>query len=196
MAFVVIYDACVLYPAPLRDLLVRVAQTGIVRARWTSQILDECFRSILAQRPELNPAALARTRELMTEAVADCMVTGHERMIEGLELPDPDDRHVLAAAIRAGAQAIVTFNLRDFPAASLVTYEVEAIHPDDFVLDLLDLSPGAVGDAIRAQAATLKNPPVTPDDVLDTLRSNGLVRAVAKLRQMYGESAGGAGRAE
>ena len=74
MAFVVIYDACVLYPAPLRDLLVRVAQAGIVRARWTSDILDECFRSILGQRPELKPQALERTRELMTKAVANCMV--------------------------------------------------------------------------------------------------------------------------
>jgi|SRR6478752_2594795 len=111
MAFVVIYDACVLYPAPLRDLLVRVAQAGIVRARWTSDILDECFRSILGQRPELKPQALERTRELMTKAVTDCMVEGYEPLIAGLTLPDPDDRHVLAAAVRASAQAIVTFKV-------------------------------------------------------------------------------------
>ena len=92
MAFVVIYDACVLYPAPLRDLLVRVAQAGVVRARWTTEILDECFRSILKQRPELQPQALVRTRELMTQAVADCMVEGYEPLIAGLTLPDPDDR--------------------------------------------------------------------------------------------------------
>lgn len=196
MAFVVIYDACVLYPAPLRDLLVRIAQSGIVRARWTSQILDECFRSIVEQRPELNPAALARTRELMTEAVPDCMVSGYEHMIDGLKLPDLDDRHVLAAAIRAGAQAIVTFNLRDFPSASLAAYEVEAIHPDDFVLDVFDLSPAAVVDAIREQAATLKNPPMTPAEVLDTLRTNGLVQAVARLRELHGEFVGRAGGAE
>lgn len=196
MAFVVIYDACVLYPAPLRDLLIRVAQSGIVRARWTSQILDECFRSILAQRPELKPAALARTRELMTEAVPDCMVSGHEHLIESLELPDPDDRHVLAAAIRAGAQAIVTFNLRDFPTASLAAYEVEAIHPDDFVLDLVDLSPAAIISAIQGQSAGLKNPPMTPAEVLDALRKNGLVQSVAKVRELYGETIGGAGQSE
>lgn len=101
MAFVVIYDACVLYPAPLRDLLVRLASTGIVRARWSELILDECFRSILAQRPDLKPESLRRTRELMKEAVPDCIVTGFEPLVNGLELPDPDDRHVLAAAIRA-----------------------------------------------------------------------------------------------
>jgi hypothetical protein len=70
MAFIVLYDACVLYPAPLRDLLVRIAKTGIVRARWTDAILDECFRSILEQRPDLKPA-LERTRELMKQAVPD-----------------------------------------------------------------------------------------------------------------------------
>lgn len=193
MAFVVIYDACVLYPAPLRDLLVRVAQSGIVRARWSGQILDECFRSILEQRPDLGLAALARTRDLMTQAVGDCMVTGHEGLIDGLKLPDPDDRHVLAAAIRAGAQAVVTFNLRDFPTEVLATYEIEAIHPDDFVLDLLDLRPAAVATAVQEQARALRKPPMTPDQVLDILRSNGLVQSVAKLRELYGEPFGGPG---
>ncbi len=115
MAFVVIYDACVLYPAPVRDLLLRIATTGIVRARWSERILDECFRNIVVQRPDLAPQALERTRRLMREAVPDCMVTGFEHLEDGLDLPDPDDRHVLAAAIRANAQTIVTFNLRDFP---------------------------------------------------------------------------------
>jgi predicted nucleic acid-binding protein len=187
MAFVVIYDACVLYPAPLRDLLIRLAQSGIVRARWSDQILDECFRSILEQRPDLKPHALARTRELMKEAVPDCMVNGHETMIDALLLPDPDDRHVLAAAIRAGAQAIVTFNLKDFPAQHLASYEVEATHPDDFVLDLLDLWPAAVANAVRDQATALKKPPMTPSEILDVLRNNGLVQSVAKFRELYGD---------
>ncbi|MBX3216621.1 MAG: PIN domain-containing protein [Labilithrix sp.] len=142
MAFVVLYDACVLYPAPLRDLLIRLANTGIVRARWSEAILDECFRNIQEQRPDLKPEALQRTRELMKKAVANCMVTGFESLIEGITLPDPDDRHVLAAAIRVGAQAIVTFNLRDFPKETLSQYEVEAQPPDDFVLDTNRASPG------------------------------------------------------
>lgn len=123
MAFVVIYDACVLYPAPMRDLLVRLANTGVVRARWSEMILDECFRSILEQRPDLTPQALARTRELMNRAVPDCLVTGFEQLIDGLRLPDPDDRHVLAAAIRAGAQGIVTANLKDSPERSSPTVQ-------------------------------------------------------------------------
>lgn len=144
MAFVVIYDACVLYPAPLRDLLLRIATIGIVRARWSDTILDECFRNILKNRPDLQPGALDRTRALMKQAVPDCLVSGFEPLIPSLTLPDADDRHVLAAAIRAGAQAIITFNLSDFPAEELDKFGVEAKHPDDFVLDTLDLAPGAV----------------------------------------------------
>ena len=116
MAFIVLYDACVLHPAPLRDLLIRIANTGVVHARWSERILDECFRSILTRRPALKPDALARTRELMNDSVSDCLVEGFENLIDDLSLPDLDDRHVLAAAIRAGAQVIVTANLRDFPA--------------------------------------------------------------------------------
>ena len=89
MAFVVIYDACVLYPAPLRDLLIRVARTGVVRAQWSNLILDECFRNILANRHDLQPAALERTRELMNKAVADSLVTGFDHLVDGLNLPDP-----------------------------------------------------------------------------------------------------------
>ena len=103
MAFVVVYDACVLFPAPLRDLLMRVALTDLVQAKWTDRILDECFVNLAAYRPELSSERLRRTRELMIQAVRDCMVTGYEPLIDGINLPDPGDRHVLAAAIRANA---------------------------------------------------------------------------------------------
>jgi predicted nucleic acid-binding protein len=185
VAFTVVYDACVLYPAPLRDLLLRVAMTGIVRARWSELILDECFRSILVQRPELTEK-LARTRELMNRAIPDCLVTGFEDLIEGLTLPDPSDRHVLAAAIRAGAQAVVTFNLRDFPASAMSKYGLEALHPDDFVLDLVDLAPGAVCAALVKQASALREPPMTVHQVLDRLLELGLVQSTAQLRFLLG----------
>lgn len=186
MAFVVIYDACVLYPAPLRDLLLRLAAKGLVRARWTEQILDECFRNIIINRPELNQASLRRTRELMNRAIPDSLVTGFEGLIAGLELPDADDRHVLAAAIRAGAQVIVTANLDDFPAEQLTPYAIEAQHPDEFVLNQIDLAAGTVCAVISEQAAALKNPPLTVGDVLDTLRDNGMVQTVARLRELFG----------
>jgi hypothetical protein len=180
MAFTVVYDACVLYPAPLRDLLIRVAARGLVRARWTDRILDESFRNILANRPDLTKDALARTRELMNLAVRDVLVTGYEGLIGEFDLPDADDRHVLAAAIRAGAQVIVTANLEDFPEAALSPYSIEAQHPDTFVLHLIDLAPGAVCSVVSEQAAALKNPPRSLGDVLDALRGNGLAQSVAR----------------
>lgn len=188
MAFVVIYDACVLYPAPVRDLLIRIANTGIVRARWTDRILDECFRSISTNRPDLRPADLDRTRQLMCEAVPDCLVTHYEGLsgIDGL--PDPDDAHVIAAAIRCGAQVIVTFNLKDFPEAALKPYGIEAKHPDDFVLETIDLKAGAVAAAVSRQAAALRNPPVSLAQLLDRLRDLGLEQSVAALRDVTGSS--------
>jgi hypothetical protein len=191
VAFVVLYDACVLYPAPVRDLLLRIATTGIVRVRWSVAILDECFRSVVAQRPDIPPAALERTRTLMNRAVPDCLVTGYEHLIEGLELPDPDDRPVLAAAIRANAQAIVTFNLKDFPDHVLARYDMEPRHPDEFVLDSIDLASGAVVQCVTAQAAALRAPPVLVPELLDTLRRLGLVQSVARLRDLLGPHAGG-----
>lgn len=185
MAFTVVYDACVLHPAPLRDLLVRIANTGIVRARWSERILDECFDSILSRRPDLSAPALSRTRALMCDAVPDCIVKGFEHLENALELPDDSDKHVLAAAIRCGAQAIVTFNLRDFPDHVLQRYEIEAKHPDEFVLDSIDLAPAAVARCVTEQAAACRNPPLTVAQVLDQLRTAGLVRSVARLHEHF-----------
>lgn len=185
MAFTVVYDACVLFPAPLRDLLIRLGQASLVRARWTEQILDEVFRNIKLRRPDLNEASLQRTRTLMNAAIRDSVVTGYEQLIDGLNLPDKDDRHVLAAAVRSGAQIIVTSNLRDFPDEALKAFGIEAQSPDEFVLNLLDLAPGAVAAIVSKQAADLKNPPHTRDQLLETLIANGLVRSVAKLRELF-----------
>jgi predicted nucleic acid-binding protein len=114
VSFAVVYDACVLYPNVLRDLLIRVAIGHKVRAHWTDQILDEVFENLIENRPDLDRVRLARTRVLMGKALPDAKVTGYESLVPALELPDPDDRHVLAAAIRAGAQMIVTSNLKGF----------------------------------------------------------------------------------
>jgi hypothetical protein len=187
MPFVVVYDACVLHPAPLRDLLVRLGRTGLFQAKWTEQILDECFRSILQQRPDLTPQKLERTRQLLNESIPDCQVKDYEALVEGLTaLPDPNDRHVVAAAIRCGAQVIVTRNLRDFPQEELALYGMEAQHPDDFVLYLLDLDSPAVTRVVREQAAELKKPARTVAELLETLRQNELIHSVARLRELLG----------
>jgi hypothetical protein len=180
-----VYDACVLHPAPVRDLLIRVAESGIVRGRWTDQILDEMVRSILRQRPDLQPEHLARTRSLMCQAVPDCLVERYESLIDGLDLPDLDDRHVLAAAIRCGAQGIVTYNLGDFPDHLLARWDVEPKHPDEFVMESIDIAPGVVVRCLTQQADSLRNPPRRIEDVLAALEQpGGLVRSCARLRDL------------
>lgn len=183
-AVTVVYDANVLYPAPLRDLLIRLGQSGLVRARWTETIHDEWMRSVLANNPHLTAERLLRTRALMNAAVRDCLVTGHEPLIDTLSLPDPDDRHVLAAAIHAEADAIVTYNLADFPRDTLAAFHLSAWHPDEFLISLLDIVPDVVLEAFQAQQLSLRNPPVTADELLSTLESRGLSQTVARLRQL------------
>jgi len=178
-----VYDANILYPAPLRDLFLRLGQVGLVRPRWTEMIHDEWIRNLLRDNPQLSPERLARTRSLMNEALRDCLVTGYEELIDCLTLPDPDDRHVLAAAIRARAELIVTYNLTDFPAKTLARYDIKAQHPDDFLVSLLDVAPDAVCAAVKRQRQSLRNPPKTAEELLATFQSQGLTQAVAQLRQ-------------
>ncbi len=182
MSFVVLSDANVLYPSTLRDLLIRVAQAGLVQAKWTDQILDEVFRNLATNRPDLDPQPLARTRDLMNRAVRDCLVTGYEPLVDALDLPDPGDRHVLAAAIKARAQVIVTHNLKDFPPTVLEKWDMEAKSADDFILDQIDLSRDSVYGAVQRIADSRGIPPATVADVLAMLERDGLVESVAALR--------------
>jgi predicted nucleic acid-binding protein len=182
MAFVVIFDASVLYPSTLRDLLLRVAQAGTVQAKWTEPILDEMFTALRRNRPELDPAKLDRTRSLMATAVRDWKVTDFEPLIDSLKLPDPDDRHVLAAAIRARAQVIVTSNLRHFPLEDLRRWDIEPKSPDAFIRDQIGLDRDAVVSAVQQIADSWRNPPGAQADVLDRLERSGLAVSVAELR--------------
>jgi len=182
--FTVVYDANVLYPAPLRDLLMRQALTDLFRARWTNDIHDEWIRNVLKGRPDLTRIQLERTRELMNAHVRDCVVEGYQNLIQGLELPDPDDRHVLAAAIRANASVIVTFNLKDFPAGQVEQYGIEAQHPDEFIAHLVDLNQSKVCEAAEEHRKSLRNPTKTIEDYLDTLLRQGLPLTAMLLRSI------------
>ncbi len=182
MRYTVVLDACVLYPAPLRDLLLRLSITGLFSAKWTDQIHDEWIKNLLETRPELKNK-LPRTRELMDQAVPDSLVTGYESLIGSLELPDANDRHVLAAAIRAGAQAIITFNLKDFPGDALTQYGIEAMHPDAFIEHQLDLREGEVIATAKQHRASLKNPPKTADEYIETMAAQGLAISADRLRE-------------
>lgn len=182
-ALTVVYDACVLYPAPLRDLLMWLSLTDLFRARWTNQILDEWSQKLLSKRPDLKSEQIERTRRLMNESTLDCLVIGYENLIDSLELPDRDDRHVLAASIKAQAGVIVTFNLRDFPAGYLSQFGIQAQHPDDFVASLIKTSPGTVCAAAKRHRESLRNPPKSPTEYLDTLQRQQLPKTTLELRE-------------
>ncbi len=180
----VVYDACVLYPATLRDVLVQLATTRIFRAKWTDRIHDEWIRNLLLNRPDLKAERLERLKVLMNDSVPDSLVTDFEHLIPSLELPDPDDRHVLATAISAKANIIVTFNLQDFPASVLATQEIEAKHPDIFISDLIDQNPQTVFQAVETIRNRLKNPPQTFNSYMEILEHQGLLSSVSMLRKL------------
>lgn len=158
-----------------------VALSGRFRAKWSSEIHEEWKASLLRNRADLTRAQLDRTSQLMDEALPDASVENYEDLIEAIALPDENDRHVLAAAIRCGAALIVTFNLKDFPGDVLARYGIEAVHPDDFVDDLFDLDAPVVIEAARRQRARLCNPAMDADDYLDMLRRQGLVQTAKAL---------------
>ena len=178
------FDANVLYPSGLRNFLMHLALTGIFRAHWSAEVHDEWMRNLLKNRPDITRERLERTRRLMDKAAPDALVTGYESLIESIDLPDRDDRHVLAAAIRCGASVIVTLNLADFPGHALANFRIEAQHPDDFVLALLDAFPDFVLEAARTHRASLKNPPKTQEEYLAELNAQGLEKSVRVLRNL------------
>ncbi|MGM3190323.1 PIN domain-containing protein [Dickeya dadantii subsp. dieffenbachiae] len=177
----VVLDACVIYPSLLRDLLIHLGLTGLYQPKWTAIIEDEWQRNLLANRPDLTPEQISRTSELMNKAVPDAMITGFEPLIPGITLPDPDDRHVVAAAVRGNAEIIVTFNLKDFPQPSLNNFGIEAQHPDDFMTDLLDLNQALVLSAVNKQRRSMRKPPKSVDEYLDALLRQGLPQTVTEL---------------
>jgi len=179
-------DANVLYPAPIRDILLQLAVDDLFWARWTADIHREWIDALLRNEPQRDRRALERTRALMDSAVRDVIISGYEALVPCLDLPDADDRHVLAAAIVGRCDVIVTQNLRDFPATILIIYGIEALHPDDFLDNHLNLAPDRFCDSVRKVRARLKNPPYSVNDYLAVLTRQGLV-ATASALEKYAE---------
>jgi hypothetical protein len=171
----------VLYPAPLRDLLMELAAAGLFRAKWTDAIHDEWIESLLKSRNDLKREALERTRRVMNEAVLDATIENYESLIPALTLPDPKDRHILAAAIHASCDAIITFNLKHFPPATTSAYDIEVQHPDEFVHHQFGLDQAAVVIAAQRCRARLTNPPLTAEQYLKSLERQSLPKTVGEL---------------
>ncbi len=163
--------------------MIELATAELFQARWTDKIHEEWIENLLKDRPDLDRDRLHRTRSLMDKSVMDCLVDDYEMLIHSIELPDPDDRHVVAAAIHARADAIITFNLKDFPADKLAPHNLEAIHPDDFIKYQLDLNTAFVLAAARACRARLQNPPKSVEEYLERLRAQSLPKTADELSE-------------
>jgi len=165
----------------------RLAMHRLIYARWTDAIHDEWIESLLRDRPDLSRERLQRTRELMDLHAEDSLVTGYERKMQDLELPDLNDRHVLAAAIEAEAGIILTWNLRDFPEAVLASHGIHAVTPDDLLSGLVENNRAGIIAVLREARLSLKQPPLTAAEYLATLHTQGLTRTCALLEPFLPE---------
>ncbi|OGT27055.1 MAG: PIN domain-containing protein [Gammaproteobacteria bacterium RIFCSPLOWO2_02_FULL_42_14] len=180
---IVLYDACVLYPAPLRDFLMELALTDLFQAKWSNRIHDEWIRNVLKNRPDLTKDKLIIIRDLMNYHVRDCLVEKYEKIIPKLNLPDKNDRHVLAAAIHSKSSIIVTFNTKDFPDRIVKKYEIKAKNPDDFIVNQCDFTPEILCSVAKNCRSRLKKPKFDVERYLQNLERQQLHNTVKMLKK-------------
>ena len=178
-------DANVLYPAPIRDVLMQIALPPRIfyKAKWSEDIHREWIEALMRNRPHMDRAALEHTRDLMNQKIRDCLVTDYDHLIPWLTLRDPNDRHVLAAAIVGGCDVIVTMNRKHFPAESLEPYGISALHPDEFLSNHLAFDPRSFCSALLKIRTRLTNPPFTIKEYLANLVQQGLEITATELEQ-------------
>lgn len=175
----VLCDANVLYKSLLRDLIMWLGDSGAIQPRWTARIHEEWMSNLIRHRPSLNRAALERTRMLMDGTLPEALISVSST--RNHHLPDPDDQHVLDAALQCGASLILTFNLLDFPESALPAH-LHAVHPDSFLQACLEQQENTVLDALHELRANLKNPPFTPDELLAAMQRAELPAFAAQLQ--------------
>lgn len=180
MQIKIVLDANVLFSARLRDLWMELGSTGLVQLHWTDRIEAEWIEAILRSRPELENH-LRRTAALMRKFMPGAAISDIEGNEAELLLPDPNDRHVLAAAITCGASSIATFNLKDFPADIVMGHGVAARTPDDIFLEIAAADPEGFLSAVAAVRSRLKAPPVPADNYVAGLARAGCPKIAAML---------------
>jgi predicted nucleic acid-binding protein len=164
--FRVFLDANVLYPASVRDTLLRAFEAGLIQAYWSEQILEEMRRNLVLNSQCTNEQAASLVATLR-RVFPTSIVTGYENLLPAMR-NDPGDRHVVAAALAARAEVIVTNNLKHFRKEDLPT-GMEAQSADTFLQNLFDLEPRVMMEVLRKQAADKRKPPVTFEQHLEGL---------------------------
>jgi len=182
---IAVYDACVLYPFHLRNVLIQCAFDGLVAARWTDNIHAEWMRNLAANSPGTETGRLEATRDKMKAVLPDADVADYQALIPDLSLPDPDDRHVLAAAIAGKASVIVTWNLKDFPAKALRPHGIAAISPDDFLVGLHSTFPSIFMTSISRARQNLRKTTPSITEFIDAMERQGLKKLCSILRQNF-----------
>jgi predicted nucleic acid-binding protein len=181
---VAVLDACVLYPAQLRDLLLSLADADLFRPKWSDTIHEEWINALLANRKDLTRNDLEAIRDQMNQYFLDSVVQGFENLIPALTLPDPKDCHVLAAAIHSHADLIITNNLKHFPQIALAQHNIWVADPDQFANYLLDLDEDDALAALAKMRVRLKNPPMTATEFIDSIEKAGLPGIASRLRPL------------
>lgn len=181
----VVLDANTLYPPTLRGALLRMAQERLFRPMWSERILGEWERSVRRDHPHLQDPQFARMHDVF-RFFPDAYVTGRQHLNLAQPLPDPDDEHVFATAVAGAADAIVTFNINNFPADVASDLGIEIRHPDQFLVNVIDLDPARAIKALRLQREALKNPPMSVETFLEKLRGAGLVQTHLRLAGLVG----------
>lgn len=182
MAFPAFFDTCVLYGSRLSDVILRLADRGAFRPLWSEDVLEELERNLVKNGED--PALVHKRITTMTTYFTDAIVEGYHHLIDGMQC-DPKDRHVLAAAVRANAEVLVTFNLKDFPPASTAPFDVEVVHPDEFLLDQLDLFPGPVVAVLERLVDVYEHPPVSMDGLLRSLAQAGVPKFANEVERYF-----------
>lgn len=170
-----VLDTNVIYPIEIRDLLFWFAHYDLFTPKWSQNIFSEWERVML--RKDVSQAEATKRINKSNEAFPDALVINYESLIDGLSLPDPDDCHVLAAAIKTNANIIVTNNLKDFPNDYLKTFGLTAKSADDFLTDIIDLNPDTAIKAFKELVLYRRNPDLDEFEVLDIMRRQGLKNA-------------------
>jgi hypothetical protein len=186
MAFepsIAVFDACILYPFHLRNIVVQAAVDRLVDARWTDAIHEEWIRNLTADAPTISIERLRVTQRLMNDALPMATVNGYEEQISEVTLPDPNDRHVVAAAITAKAPLILTWNLRHFPAQELRRFGLRAMNPDAFLCSLFDKIPELVIGSLANARQNLSKTRLSASDFVDILENQKLALLAKRLKK-------------